>query len=240
LAPGARSPISQLFAAALDGDARATRVLRVLADDDTTASDADALHADRALRALDRSGLNLAAGWAAAEEQRRVWATGYVDQLLARYRDEVKAGGDRPVVAPAPIEPHDEAWMGRVNEWPPAVTGTPKPPEPSTPGWPNVAPPTGKPRSRRCKPSTTSDIDRLGPLRGPTGFRRVRGLRPETRTSRRGTGLTTGVAGVAGSVDGDGTIPPGNATAKAFNAGFQRIAQRARPLPVEVSERVTG
>jgi hypothetical protein len=92
-AGGSRSPVSQLFAAALDGDPRATRVLRALADDDTTASDADASQADRALRALDRSGLNPPAGWAAAEEQRRVWATGYVDQLLARYGDEVKVGG---------------------------------------------------------------------------------------------------------------------------------------------------
>jgi hypothetical protein len=94
---GSRSPVGQLFAAALDGDPRASRVLRALADDDTTASDTDASQADRALRALDRSGLNLAAGWAAAQEQRRVWATGYVDQLLARYRDEKQAGGDRPV-----------------------------------------------------------------------------------------------------------------------------------------------
>jgi hypothetical protein len=29
-------------------------------------------------------------------QQRRVWATGYVDQLLARYRDEIKAGGRSP------------------------------------------------------------------------------------------------------------------------------------------------
>jgi hypothetical protein len=42
-----------------------------------------------------------------------------------------------------------------------------------------------------------------------------------------------------GQVEVDGTIRPGKAIAKALRAGFQRIAQRARPLPVGSSEQVT-
>ena len=37
----------------------------------------------------------------------------------------------------------------------------------------------------------------------------------------------------------DGTIRPGKVIAKAFSAGFQRIAHRARPLPVGSRDLVT-
>ena len=94
-----RHPAGRLFAAALDGDQRAVRVLRALADDHTTASDTDASQADRALLALDRPGLNpcgrVGRGRGPASG---VWATGYVDQLLARYRDEKQPAGS-PVAA---------------------------------------------------------------------------------------------------------------------------------------------
>jgi hypothetical protein len=83
-----RSPIGQLFAMALDGDQRATRVLHALADDDSTATDPDALEARRALQALRPSPLEMRPDGGGVEELQRVWATGYVDQLLARYRDE--------------------------------------------------------------------------------------------------------------------------------------------------------
>jgi hypothetical protein len=98
-AGGPRSPISQLFAAALDGDHRATRVLRALADDDTTASPVDELEARRALRALHQLDADTAIEDGGVEELRRVWATGYVDQLLARYRDEVSSRGRSPELA---------------------------------------------------------------------------------------------------------------------------------------------
>lgn len=85
-ASGSRSLISRLFAAALDGDQQAATTLRALADT-TTAPEAEALEAARALHALDHRDLQVPGEWVDAEEQARVWATGYVDQLLARYRD---------------------------------------------------------------------------------------------------------------------------------------------------------
>lgn len=78
----ARSPISQLFAAALDGDQRATRVLQALADEDSTATLEDAVDAEDALRALgrpvpDNLGEKHGTGEdVKTEELGRVWATG--------------------------------------------------------------------------------------------------------------------------------------------------------------------
>jgi hypothetical protein len=49
----------------------------------------------------------------------------------------------------------------------------------------------------------------------------------------------TGVTGVDGSFALLGRIRSAKVIAKAFSAGFQRIAQRVRPFPVGSSERVT-
>lgn len=91
-ATGSRSLISQLFAAALDGDHDAGEALAALAEDRSAPRDG-AREAASAARELERVGACPISDELAPGAFGRVWAVGYVDQLVARFRDETRRTG---------------------------------------------------------------------------------------------------------------------------------------------------